>query len=168
LPLGHIFGRPRFATGWVAAAVVDRRALGRCRKPSKIRAVAAVAAPPGGLVKRERIPAGLCATGAEAASLAAAPGLSGRGDETVFHDNFTLRKLQCMAHSLKPNWRTRMLDGLGIKLLEFPSDWLPGRPLTKRALHQRLISLASLIVISLLSLGLWVAISEAVISIAVR
>jgi hypothetical protein len=73
-----------------------------------------------------------------------------------------------MAHLLKPYWRTRMLDGLGIKLLDFPSDWLPGRPLTKRALHPRLIRLASLIVISLLSLGLWVAISEAVISIAVR
>jgi hypothetical protein len=61
-----------------------------------------------------------------------------------------------------------MLDGLGIKLLDFPSDRLQVRPFGKRALHPRLIRLASLIVISLLSLGLWVAISEAVISIAVR
>jgi hypothetical protein len=45
-------------------------------------------------------------------------------------------------------------------------DWLPVRPLGKRALHPRLVRLASLIVISLLSLGLWVAISKAVISIA--
>jgi hypothetical protein len=64
------------------------------------------------------------------------------------------------------NWESRMLDGLGIKLLDFPSDRLTGRPLGKRAVHPRLIRLATLIVISLLSLGLWVAISEVVISIA--
>ena len=54
-------------------------------------------------------------------------------------------------------------------LLEGPysaEDWLPVRPLGKRALHPRLNRVASLLVISLLSLGLWVAISEAVISIA--
>jgi len=44
--------------------------------------------------------------------------------------------------------------------------WLPVQPLGKRALHPRLIRLASLIGIVLVSLGLWVAISEAVISIA--
>jgi len=44
-------------------------------------------------------------------------------------------------------------------------DQLPVRPLAKRALHPRLIRVGSLIVISLLSLGLWVAIVEAVISI---
>jgi hypothetical protein len=92
----------------------------------------------------------------------------GRSAIRRFHANFTLRKMRRVAHLLKPYWRTQMLDGLGIKLLDFPSDWLPGRPLRKRALHPRLIRLASVIVISLLSLGLWVAISEAVISIAVR
>jgi hypothetical protein len=54
-------------------------------------------------------------------------------------------------------------------LLERPysaEDWLPVRPLGKRALDPRLSRVASLIVISLLSLGLWVAISEAVISVA--
>jgi hypothetical protein len=45
-------------------------------------------------------------------------------------------------------------------------DWMPVRPLGKRALNPRLSRVASLIVISLLSLGLWVTISEAVISIA--
>ena len=45
-------------------------------------------------------------------------------------------------------------------------NWLPVQPLGKRALHPRLIRLASLIAIVLISLGLWVAISEAVISIA--
>ena len=45
-------------------------------------------------------------------------------------------------------------------------NWLPVQPLGKRALHPRLIRLASLIGIVLVSLGLWVAISEAVISIA--
>ena len=49
----------------------------------------------------------------------------------------------------------------------FYSDWVsPAQPLRERVLHPRLIRVASLIVISLLSLGLWVAISEAVISIA--
>ena len=54
-------------------------------------------------------------------------------------------------------------------LLEEPysaEDWLTVRPLGERTLHPRLSRVGSLIVISLLSLGLWVAISEAVISIA--
>ena len=67
-----------------------------------------------------------------------------------------------MAHLLKPNWRIRMLDGLGMKLPDFPSDWLPGRPLRNRALHPRLIRLASVIVISLsmfvLSAAIWGAV----------
>ena len=73
-----------------------------------------------------------------------------------------------MARLLKLNWQTRMLNGLSIKLRDFPSDRLPVRPLGERALHPRLIRLASLIVISLLSLGLWVAISEAVYLLNVR
>jgi hypothetical protein len=54
-------------------------------------------------------------------------------------------------------------------LIEEPysaEDWLPVRPLGKSVLHPRLRRVASLIVILLLSLGLWVAISEAVISMA--
>jgi hypothetical protein len=45
-------------------------------------------------------------------------------------------------------------------------DRPPVRLLAKRAVNPRLIRVASLIVISLLSLGLWVAISETVISVA--
>jgi hypothetical protein len=63
---------------------------------------------------------------------------------------------------LKLNSRIRMLDGLGIKLPDFPSDWLPGRPLRKRALLPRLIRLASVIVISLLMLVLSVTVWGAV------
>jgi hypothetical protein len=47
-----------------------------------------------------------------------------------------------------------------------PEEWLAVRPLGEGALRPRLNRVASLVVISLLSLGLWVAISEAVISIA--
>lgn len=79
-----------------------------------------------------------------------------------FHANFTLRKLRCMAHLLKLNWETRMLDGLGIKPLDFPSDRLPERPLGKRALHPRLVGLRSSIVISLLMLALSTAVWGAV------
>jgi hypothetical protein len=45
-------------------------------------------------------------------------------------------------------------------------DWLPVRPLGKRAFHPRLIRVASLVVIVLVSLGLWVAIWEVVASFA--
>jgi hypothetical protein len=55
-----------------------------------------------------------------------------------------------------------MLDGLGIELPDFPSDWLPGWLLRKRALHPRLIRLASVIGISLsmfvLSAAVWGAV----------
>jgi len=47
------------------------------------------------------------------------------------------------------------------------SDWVsPARPLRERVLHPRLIKVASLIVISLLALALWVALWDTVASLA--
>jgi hypothetical protein len=73
-----------------------------------------------------------------------------------------------MAHLLKLNWRIRMLDGLSIKLLDFSGDRLPVRPLGERALHPRVIRLASLIVVSLVALALSTAIWGAVYLLNVR
>jgi hypothetical protein len=66
------------------------------------------------------------------------------------------------------NWQTRILNGLSIKLPDFPSDWLPGRPLRKRALHPQLIRLASVIVVSLVALALSTVIWGAVYLLNVR
>jgi hypothetical protein len=89
-------------------------------------------------------------------------------DKTVFNANFTLRKLRYMAHLPKLNWQTRMLNGLSIKLLDFPSDRLPVPPLGERALHPRVIRLASLIVVSLVALALSTVIWGAVYLLNVR
>jgi hypothetical protein len=73
-----------------------------------------------------------------------------------------------MAHLPKLNWQTRMLNGLSIKLLDFPSDRLPVPPLGERALHPPVIRLASLIVVSLVALALSTVIWGAVYLLNVR